>query len=74
MRRDGEGCAKCGSKKSLEFHHVRYQEFPTLDDLVLWCHECHMSETLEARGFKRRAGMSKAQIRKAQRDEKKLKC
>jgi hypothetical protein len=71
IERDGENCHKCMTKKANEIHHLRYTEYPTLDDIVMLCHDCHIDITVEGRGFKRRKGMTKAQARAAQRREAK---
>lgn len=44
----GFKCAKCGSSKRLEVHHLSYEhkgdEMNHLEDLVCLCHECHSKE------------------------------
>ena len=72
IERDGSMCHKCLILPASEIHHLRYTEHPTVKDLVMLCHDCHIDITVEARGYKRRKGMTPTQARAAQRKEARL--
>lgn len=46
MRRDKYRCQRCGSRKSLEVHHLNYDRVgkERLGDLVTLCYRCHRRE------------------------------
>ena len=51
IRRDGEKCQRCGSKKKLEVHHIipyRETQDNSLENLVTLCASCH--KAVEHRG------------------------
>lgn len=54
-RRDGFKCTECGSKLSLEVHHVKpVEQYPELAfdlaNLTTMCAACHLAHTLADRG------------------------
>ena len=55
LTRDGHRCQRCGSGNRLEVHHAHYQRFgaENLDDLITYCHACHMAVEAELRPWNR---------------------
>jgi len=67
VERDGKLCHRCHKENAKEIHHLKYTEYPVLNDLVMLCHNCHIDITVENRGHKRRKGLNSAEIRRLQR-------
>ena len=48
IERDGKKCTVCGYKKSLQVHHLTYEnhfnEHKHLSDLITLCANCHKAE------------------------------
>lgn len=47
LKRDGDKCTRCGSKRILQVHHMIYRtrfEDSLLEDLITLCKECHQAE------------------------------